>query len=98
MFDHDEHTWQAVSFEDEDDTFGTIEMEGSWDEEGHMFYPDLLRRLGSSESPGVLQGPVPDVSPSDQRERHFSFADASVDGVVHLDQPLGERGSVLECA
>jgi hypothetical protein len=92
VFNHDDHTWQAVSFEDEDDTFGTIEMEGQWDDEGHMFYPDLLRRLERSESA------VPDVSPSHHREWHFSFADAGVDGVVHLDQPLGQRGPVLERA
>ncbi len=37
-FDEVLHTWMAVSYEDEDDTTGTIEMEGTWDDEGHMFY------------------------------------------------------------
>ena len=40
-FDEDQHTWRAVSYEDEDDPVGTIELEGTWDDEGHMFYSRL---------------------------------------------------------
>jgi hypothetical protein len=85
-FDHDEHTWVAASYEDEDDPMGTVELEGLWDEEGHMFYG----HVGRSESA------VPYVSPAHEGEGDGPLAEALVHSVVCCDEPLGQRGSVPE--
>jgi hypothetical protein len=37
-FDSDDHTWEAASYEDENDSSGTVELTGTWDDDGHMFY------------------------------------------------------------